>query len=106
MESFEEENNSGTDEEDGQDEKVVSMWSRDCPITNDESQEYMCKFPVEKDFENLDLNSADENGTDLTNEQPSSPIERKIRKATRRKKLEECGQEWVATIDSNTEKPA
>ncbi|XP_078347904.1 NT-3 growth factor receptor-like isoform X2 [Oculina patagonica] len=97
MESFEEGNDSGKEEEDG---------PRDYPIASDESEEYMCKFPVEKDFEKLDLNSAEENGTDLANEPPSSPIERKIRKAARRKKLEECGQEWVAAIDSNTEKPA
>lgn len=104
MESFEEGNNSGTEEEDGEKEEVVSMWSRDYPTTSDESEEYKCKFPIEKDFENLELNSADEN--EIDEEPSSSPIARKIRRAARRKKLEECGQEWVAAIDSNTEKPA
>lgn len=106
MDSFEEGNNSVTDEEDGEDEKVVSMWSRDYPLSSFESDEYRCKFPVEKDFESLDLNSPEENGTDLANEPPSSPIEKKIRKGARRKKVEDCGQEWVTAIDSTEEAPA
>lgn len=106
MDSFEEGNKSVTDEEDGEDEKVVSMWSRDYPLSSFESDEYRCKFPVEKDFESLDLNSPEENGTDLFNEPPPSLIEKKIRKAARRKKLEDCGQEWVTAIDSTEEAPA
>ena len=94
MDSFEEGNNSVTDEE-NEDEKVVSMWSRDYPLSSFESDQYRCKFPVEKDFESLDLHSPEENGTDLANEPPSSLTEKKIRKAARRKKLEDCGQEWV-----------
>ena len=53
MDSFEEGNNSVTDEEDGEDENVVSMWSRDYPLSSFECDEYRCKFPVEKDFESL-----------------------------------------------------
>ena len=106
MDSFEEGNNSVPDEEDGEDEEAVSMWSRDYPLCSFESDEYRCKFPVEKDFESLDLNSPEENGTDLTSEPPSSPIEKKIRKAARRKKLEDCGQELVTAIDSTEEAPA
>ena len=103
MDSFEEGNHSGTEEEDGED----STWSRDYPITSDESEEYMCKLPVEKDIDNLDSDSAHENETALANEPPSSPVEKKIRKAARRKKLpEDSGQEWVTAIDSNIEKPA
>ena len=83
MDSFEEECNSVMDEEDGQDENVVRMWSRDYPLASFESDEYRSKFPVEKDFESLDSNSPEENGTDLANEPPSSPIEKKIRKAAR-----------------------
>lgn len=106
MDSFEEANNSVTDEEDGEYEKVVSMWSRDYPLSSFESDECSCKFPVEKDFESLDFNSPEENGTDLANEPPSSSIEKKIRKAARRKKLEDCGQEWATAIDSTKEAPA
>lgn len=98
MDSFEEGNNCVTDEEDGEDENVLSMWSRDYPLSSFESDEYRCKFPVEKDFESLDLNSPEENGTDLA--------EKKTRKAARRKKLEDCGQEWVTAIDSTEEAPA
>lgn len=107
MDSFEEVKNSVTDEEDGEDEKVVSRWSRDYPLSSFESDECTCKFPVEKDFESLEFNSPEENGTDFTNEPPSSLIEKKIRKAARRKKLEaDCGQEWATVIDSTEEAPA
>lgn len=107
MDSFEEGNNSVTDEEDGEDENVVSMWSRDYPLSSFECDEYRCKFPVEKDFESLDLNSPEENGTDLADEPPSSLIaEKKTRMAVRRKKLEDCGQEWVTAIDSTEDAPA
>lgn len=107
MDSFEEVNNSVTDEEDGEDEKVVSRWSRDYPLSSFESDECTCKFPVEKDFESLEFISPEENGTDFTNEPPSSLIEKKIRKAARRKKLEaDCGQEWATAIDSTEEAPA
>ena len=105
MDSFEEGNNFVKDEEDGEDEKVVSMWSCDYPLSSFESDEYRCKFPVEKDFESLDLNSPEENGTDLANEPPPSPIEKKIRKAARRKKLEDSGQDWVTTVNSTEEAP-
>ena len=104
MDSFEEGNNTVTDEEDGEHENLVSMWSRDYPLSSFESDEYRCKFPVEKDFESLD--SPEENGTDLADEPPSSLIEKKTRKAARRKKLEDCGQEWVTAIDSTEEAPA
>jgi len=104
MESFEEGNSSLTDEQDG--EETVSRWSRDYPLSSFESDEYRCKFPVEKDFESLDLDSPEESRPDLADEPPSSPIEKKIRKATRRKKLEDCGQELVTAIDSTEEAPA
>ena len=108
MDSFEEDDtNPGTDDEDGEDSQVVSMWSRDCPIASEESGEYKSTFPSEKDFENRDSESAVVNGTDLANEPPLSPIEKKIRMAGRRKKLPEDGEkEWVTAIESNSDQLA
>lgn len=47
------------------------------------------------------------NGTDLVNEPPLSPTEKKIRMAARRKKLLEDGdKEWVTAVESNPDQPA
>ena len=113
MDSFEEDNDSAQEEpqegDDTEDAEVVSgMWSRDYPIASEEPGEDVHNFPVEKDFDSLDSNSAEANGTVVANDVPlpDSPVEKKIRKAARRRKLEECGQEWVAAIDSYTENTA
>lgn len=68
MDFFEEGNNFVMDEEDGEDENVVSMWLCDYFLFSFECDEYRCKFLVEKDFESFDLNLLEENGIDLVDE--------------------------------------
>lgn len=93
MDSFEEDEadaNPRTDEEDGE-----------------ESRGSKSKFPAEKDFESLHSELTAVNGTDLANEPPLSPTEKKIRMAARRKKLLEDGdKEWVTAVESNPDQPA
>ena len=93
MDSFEEDEadaNHRTDDEDGE-----------------ESGGSKSKFPAEKDFESLDSGLTAVNGTDLVNEPPLSPTEKKIRMAARRKKLLEDGdKEWVTAVESNPDQPA
>ena len=109
MESFED-NDTAEDGDDTEDAEVVSsMWSREYPIASEESKEDLHKIPVEKDFDSLESNSAKENGTVVPNGVPASPVspvEKKIKKAARRKKLEECNEEWVASIDCKADEPA
>ena len=93
MDSFEEDEadaNPRTDEEDGE-----------------ESGGSKSKFPAEKDFESLHSELTAVNGTDLANEPPLSPTEKKIRMAARRKKLLEDGdKELVTAVESNPDQPA
>lgn len=105
VDSFEEDDESAHAGEDAEDAEVVSMWSREYPIASEEPGEDIGKLPVEKDFDKFDSKSVGENDTVVANGLPSpdSPVEKKIRKAARRKKLEGCDQEWVAAIDTNIE---
>lgn len=73
---------------------------------SDESGEDIGNSPVVK--VSLYSTSAEGNGNIVLNGLPSpeSPVEKKMRKGARRKKLEECSREWVVAIDSNTENAA
>lgn len=79
---------------------------KDSREDSDESGEDIGNSPVVKD--GLYSTSAEGNGNIVLNGLPSpeSPVEKKIRKGARRKKLEECSREWVVAIDSNTENAA
>ena len=99
LESYEEEDIEHEDEE--QDMYAINIWSRDSPISSEESGEDLCKFPVERDIDNIDAISRDENKT-VSNKEPSSPVEKKLKRAARRKKLEHCGDEWLATLEPET----
>lgn len=93
MDSFEEDEadaNPRTDDEDGE-----------------ESVGNKSEFRAEKDFESLDSELAVVNGTDLANEPPLSPTEKKIRMAAGRKKMLEDGdKEWVTAVESSSGQPA
>lgn len=77
-ESTELEDDDDDDDDYDDDDDDTSEWSRDYPLTSEEAQ-----------------------GTPLDKEQ-SSPVQKKIRKATRRAKLENreiSGGEWLAVLE-------
>lgn len=108
MESYEEECDSEPEGDDTEDANVTSMWSREYPIASEEIENESPTFPVEKDIDNLDSITAEQNGSVFAKvvSLSNSPVEKKMKKSARRKKLEECNQEWVSSIVSNMEEPA
>ena len=108
MESYEEECDSAPEGDDSEDAEVVSMWSREYPIASEEIENESPTIPVEKDTDNLDSVTAEQNGPAFAKvvSVSDSPVEKKMKKAARRKKLEECNREWVSSIVSNMEEPA
>ena len=109
MESYEEECDSEPEGDDTEDDEVDSMSSsREYPVASEEIENESPKFPVEKDIDNLDSTTAEQNGSVFAKvvSLSDSPVEKKMKKAARRKKLEECNQEWVTSIVSNMEEPA
>ncbi|XP_073245309.1 serine/threonine-protein kinase LMTK1-like isoform X2 [Porites lutea] len=108
MESYEEECDSEPEGDDTEDAGVASMWSLEYPIASEEIENEPPTFPVEKDIESLDSITAEENGSVFAKvvSLSDSPVEKKMKKAARRKKLEECNREWVSSIVSNMEEPA
>ena len=108
MESYEEECDSGPEGDDTEDAEVVSMWSREYPIASEEIENQSPTFPLEKDIDSVDSITAEQNGSVFAKvvSLSDSPVEKKMKKATRRKKLEECNREWVSSIVSNMEEPA
>lgn len=106
MESYEEECDSEPEGDDTEDAEVASMSSsREYPIASEEIENESPTFPVEKDIDNLDSTTAEQNGSVFAKvvSLSDSPVEKKMKKAARRKKLEECNQEWVTSIVSNME---
>ena len=108
MESYEEECDSEPEGDDTEDAEVASMWSREYPVASEEIENESSTFPVEKDVDSLDSITAEQNGSVCAKvvSLSDSPVEKKMKKAARRKKLEECNQEWVTSIVSNMEEPA
>ena len=108
MESYEEQCDSEPEGDDTEDAEVASMWSREYPIASEEIENESSTFPVEKDVDSLDSITAEQNGSVCAKVMSlsDSPVEKKMKKAARRKKLEECNQEWVTSIVSNMEEPA
>ena len=109
MESYEEECDSEPEGDDTEDDEVASMSSsREYPIASEEIENESPTFPVQKDIDSLDSITAEENGSVFAKvvSLSDSPVEKKMKKAARRKKLEECNQEWVSSIASNMEESA
>ena len=105
MESYEEECDSEPEGDDTEDDEVDSMSSsREYPVASEEIENESPTFPVEKDID-LDSTTAEQNGSVFAKvvSLSDSPAEKKMKKAARRKKLEECNQEWVTSIVSNME---